>query len=104
MFTEVMIKVYKMALCPDCIRIAEQLSDSSKYEVIDIGEHPRNLKQFLALRDSSPAFAKVRERGAIGIPCFVLEDGTITFKPEMAGIVSAAAEGASCSLDNRKGC
>ncbi len=99
-----MIKVYKMALCPDCIRIADQLSDSSKYEVIDIGEHPRKLKEFLALRDGSPAFAKVRERGTIGIPCFVLEDGTITFKPEMAGILPAPAEGSSCSLDNKGGC
>lgn len=99
-----MIKVYKMALCPDCIRIEDQLKDNPGYEVIDIGEHPRNLKEFLSLRDTRLEFAKIRERGTIGIPCFVLEDGTITFKPEQAGLKPAPSEGASCSLDNRKGC
>lgn len=99
-----MIKVYKMALCPDCMRIEDQISNNSDFEVIDIGQHPKCLKEFLALRDNNPAFAKVRERGTIGIPCFVLEDGTVTFKPEQAGVIPGTAEGASCSLDNRKGC
>ena len=33
-----------------------------------------------------PAFKEVRENGWIGIPCFVLENGTITFNPEEVGL------------------
>ena len=44
---------------------------------MDIGQQARSLKEFLVLRDNHPAFAKVRERGNIGIPCFVKEDGSV---------------------------
>ena len=37
-----------------------------------------DLKTYLALRQDSPAYAGIRENGGIGIPCFVLEDGTAT--------------------------
>ena len=99
-----MIKVYKMSQCPDCISIEDQLSDSSKYEVIDIGASPLALKEFLVLRDGSPAFDKIRRKGVIGIPCFVLEDGTVTFRPEEAGITPESTKKASCSLDGSTGC
>ncbi len=95
-----MIKVYSMKSCPDCEAIKDQLKEG--YEVIDIGERARDLKEFLQLRDHHPAFAKVRERGTIGIPCFVLEDGTIKFRMgnwETRKVESAA----SCSLDG-SGC
>ena len=39
---------------------------------------PPDLKTYLALRQDSPAYADIRENGGIGIPCFVLEDGTAT--------------------------
>ena len=35
---------------------------------------------------SCPEFKKVREKGLIGIPCFVREDGSITLKPEEVGL------------------
>ena len=37
-----------------------------------------DLKAYLALRQDSPVYADIREGGGIGIPCFVLEDGTVT--------------------------
>ena len=37
-----------------------------------------DLKAYLALRQDSPVYADIRENGGIGIPCFVLEDGTVT--------------------------
>ena len=37
-----------------------------------------DLKAYLALRQDSPVYADMREGGGIGIPCFVLEDGTVT--------------------------
>ena len=37
-----------------------------------------SLRTYLALRESSPLYESVRENGSIGIPAFVLEDGTVT--------------------------
>ena len=74
-----MIKIYGMETCPDCTYV---------YEVIDIGQHVRDLKAFLRLRDHHPAFDEAKSVGAVGIPCFVLEDGTVTLNPEDAGLRS----------------
>lgn len=102
-----------MQTCPDCASIKQQAQGDPRFQLIDIGEQARNLKEFLMLRDNSPAFDKVRQRGTIGIPCFVLEDGSITFSQEKAFLSLPATspsagdgtmeEGASCSIDG-KGC
>ena len=111
-----------MPSCPDCRNVEEQIAGLDGYEVIDIGSHVRLLKEFLRLRDSNPAFDDARRGGYIGIPCFVLEDGRVTLKPEEAGLNARGAnarsassdpsgtgpsagfgEGAACSLDG-KGC
>ena len=81
-----MIKIYSMPSCPDCRNVEEQIAGLDGYEVIDIGSHVRLLKEFLRLRDSNPAFDDARRGGYIGIPCFVLEDGRVTLKPEEAGL------------------
>ncbi|MDD6253936.1 MAG: hypothetical protein PUA96_07825 [Bacteroidales bacterium] len=97
-----MTKVYVMATCPDCFEVKARLSGNPDFEIIDIGEHVRNLKEFIRLRDSSPAFDSVRANGSIGIPCFVSEDGRICFDTE-AFIPKELPSGAACSLDG-KGC
>ena len=101
-----MTKIYVMESCPDCIEVKALYSNRSDYELIDIGHQARSLKEFLALRDHHPAFEKVRERGNIGIPCFVREDGSvaISLKHYDAARFTAATptppeQGASCSLD-----
>ena len=101
-----MVKVYVMASCPDCTEVKALYSNNPEYELIDIGQQARSLKEFLALRDHHPAFEKVRERGNIGIPCFVREDGSvaISLKHYDAARFTAAEEavfpeGAACSLD-----
>ena len=77
---------------------------NDKYEVIDIGRHVRDLKAFLKLRDRHPAFNEAKSAGAVGIPCFVLEDGTVTLHPEDAGLHSRPInEGATCNIDG-SGC
>lgn len=81
-----MIKIFVMKTCPDCTHVKKLAENDPRFEITDIGEHVRNLKQFITLRDSSPAFDDIRGRGTVGIPCFVLEDGRITFSPEEAGI------------------
>ena len=101
-----MTKIYVMESCPDCIEVKALYSNHPDYELIDIGKQARSLKEFLALRDHHPAFEKVRERGNIGIPCFVREDGSvaISLKHYDASFFIEAEptppeQGASCSLD-----
>lgn len=91
-----------MSTCPDCFEVKARLSGNPDFEIIDIGEHVRNLKTFIRLRDSSCAFDSVRADGSIGIPCFVAEDGQISFDTERY-IPKGYSSGASCSLDG-KGC
>ena len=100
-----MIKIYGMSTCPDCTYVEEQVKGNDQYEIIDIGAHVKNLKEFLRLRDKSPVFDAMKRVGAVGIPCFLLEDGTVTFKPREAGLQPRPkeTEGASCRLDG-SGC
>lgn len=98
-----MIKIYGMPSCPDCSYVEEQVHGDARYQVINIGEHILHLKAFLRLRDQEEVFAGAKARGSVGIPCFVLEDGTVTLSPEAAGLKSRPAEGAACSIDG-KGC
>ena len=72
-----MVKVYVMESCPDCVEVKARYKDDPGYELVDIGQQARSLKEFLMLRDNHSAFAKVRERGNIGIPCFVKDDGSV---------------------------
>lgn len=94
-----MTTVFVMSTCPDCKRIENQIKDNPNYNVIDIGAHVRNLKAFLQLRDNNPTLAAARQMGFVGIPCFVLEDGTMTLSSLEAGIGAKPAEGASCRID-----
>ena len=97
-----MIKVYVMETCPDCTHVKEQAKGDNRFTLIDIGAHVRNLKEFLRLRDTHPAFADIRADGKVGIPCFVTEEGNVTFDWEEVAL-TPVNQGASCSLDG-KGC
>lgn len=95
-----------MESCPDCTEVKQLYNNNPEYELIDIGQHARSLKEFLSLRDNHPAFAKVRERGYIGIPCFVREDGTVAISLKHYDAALAAEQsikeyptGAACNLD-----
>ena len=101
-----MTRIDVMESCPDCTQAKQQYGDNPDYEIIDIGKQARDLKEFLALRDNHPAFAKVRERGTIGIPCFVKDNGevVISMKHYLASSgtetsVPEYASGAACNLD-----
>ena len=85
-----MIKIYGMDTCPDCVYVEEQVKGDDRYQVIDIGRHVKDLKAFLRLRDHQPVFDAAKQAGAAGIPCFVLEDGTVTLTPEEAGLLRTA--------------
>ena len=95
-----MIKIYGMETCPDCTYLDAQVEGNDKYEVIDIGKHVKYLKEFLRLRDNNAVFDHAKKVGSAGIPCFVLEDGTVTLFPEDAGLKSRpVGEGSACNLD-----
>ena len=75
-----MMKYFGSPLCPDCVEASRLLAEAGKtLEMTDITASMMNLKEFLALRDRREEFAPVREGGWVGIPCFLLDDGTITF-------------------------
>ena len=94
---EIMIKVYTMETCPDCINVHLQIKDNDNFKVIDIGKDVKNLKEFIRLRDNNQIFAECKANGSIGIPCFVKEDGSITLNVEDVGL-QKAIEYATCSL------
>ena len=73
------MKVYGAKICYECRNYnAIQKARGFKADYIDLTENTTNLKEFLKLRDSD-AFKEVRANGYIGIPCFVNDDGKITF-------------------------
>lgn len=104
-----MLKIYGSDLCKDCVAYKGVLdAHQVAYEFINITESMANLKAFLALRDSSEAFAKVREKGTVGVPCIIEEDGSMTvlWKKWLADHgyeVPEMEAGQACSMDG-KGC
>lgn len=103
-----MVKIYVMETCPDCVSVKLQAEGNKKYQLVDIGKNVRDLKEFLLLRDRNPAFDAVKANGSIGIPCFILEDGSVTFSPEDAGLkpksaAEVAAKAPACNIDG-SGC
>ena len=94
-----MIKIYSMSNSKDCINLKEQLENSIKYAVIYIGLDVKNLKYFLKLRNHHVTLEQARKTGTIGVPCFILEDGTVTLVPEEAELSSTPiANLPSCSI------
>lgn len=78
-----MIKIYGSMLCPDCVQCRGDLDKAGvAYEYLDFSENLKALKEFLAIRDGNPLFDPVRQAGGIGIPCLVLEDGSVTLSWE----------------------
>ena len=96
--------MFVMQTCPDCEYVEKQVEGDPRFEVIDIGKHVRNLKQFLDLRDSNHAFDEAKKIGDVGIPCYVLEDGTVTLMSKDVGLEPRpTALGAACRIDG-SGC
>lgn len=78
-----MLKIYGSMLCPDCVRCREDLDRAEvPYEYLDFADNLKNLKKFLSIRDSNGEFSKVKENGAIGIPCILDEQGNVSLEWE----------------------
>ena len=103
------IIMYGAEICPDCVEAKKQLSmeESIELDYRNITESTRILKEFLAYRDHDSIFATVKEEGRIGIPFFLLEDGTKTFEIEEYVKLKASEAShtySSCSLDGKGQC
>ena len=107
------VSIFGNPTCPDCRLLqATLMANPGKldFQGNDIRQLPA-LKEFLRIRDTAPEMAKAREKGFIGIPCIVDENGvpTLDWKSFVAsrGLIvvetapDAPAEGASCSLKDR---
>ena len=69
--------------CPDCIEAVKALDEKkADYMYLEFSESTANLKRFLKIRDTERIFDEVKAKGAIGVPCFKLSDGTLTLSLE----------------------
>lgn len=67
-------------LCPDCIDAESVLKQASiPFEYVDITASTENLKMFITLRDNRSEFDEIKKNGFVGIPCFMMEDGSLLF-------------------------
>ena len=74
-----MLKVYGSMQCPDCVKCREDLDQAGiPYQYLDFSDDLRNLKEFLALRDTHSAFEIAKREGYIGIPCIIDDSGIVT--------------------------
>lgn len=97
-----MIKIYGMPSCPYCAYVEKQIEGNPNFQYIDIGKDVHDLHAFLELRDHDPVFLPYKEEDDVGIPCFVLEDGTVSLEPKDVGLRSLSEAGA-CKIDG-SGC
>ena len=70
-------------LCQDTLYALYKLREKNvEIDFKDISAALPDLKVYLAIRESEPQYEAVRAGGGIGIPFFVLEDGTKTLDLE----------------------
>lgn len=68
-------------LCPDTLYALNQLTAKKvEIEFKNLSASLPDLKAYLALREGNPLYEAVREKGGIGIPCFIMEDGKTTLE------------------------
>ncbi len=82
-----MITIYGADICIDCRNlkaILKQRNIENQFTYIDITQSTDNMRAFLTIRDHEAIFEEIRnwEGGAIGIPCFVMENGTVSLETD----------------------
>lgn len=79
------ITVIGSHLCPDTLYALNKLSElHADIEFKNLSASLPDLKAYLAQRETNPIYEGVRAAGGIGIPCFILEDGTVTLDLDKA--------------------
>ena len=73
------VKVIGSHLCPDTLYALNRLSAAdAEIDFVDILSCHNALKTFLHIRETSDLYKDIRGTSRIGVPCFVLEDGSMT--------------------------
>ena len=74
-------KLYYSRLCPDTAPFKEAMAKLGIYaREVDITFSMKNLKEFLRLRDREEVFIPRKEKGMVGIPCLITEEGSFIFE------------------------
>lgn len=97
-----MIKLFVMPTCPYCDYVEKQVEGNPNFKIVDISKHINNLKEFLDLRDNNDAFDEAKRVGDAGVPCYLLEDGTVTLSSIDVGL-EPMPDGDCCGIDG-SGC
>ena len=81
-----MITMLGNHLCIDCVKACAEIERQKlPIEFHDMETSMDYVREFLNVRDGHPElFDECRKNNSIGIPVFVLEDGTVTFDCEVA--------------------
>ena len=75
------VKVVGSVLCPDTLLALCKLKDADvALDFHNITGTMQELKEYLRLRDTEPMFEQAKAEGRVGIPFFVLPDGTKTWQ------------------------
>lgn len=74
------MKMLGTNLCIECEKAEKHLKEAGiPFDYVDFTNSIMDLKEFVTFRDTHSEFNSVRGTGKVGIPCFVFDDGTITF-------------------------
>lgn len=101
------VRMYGAPICPDCVAEKEALlkNHSIQLDYVDITESTANLKEFLKYRDEEKLFEPIKSSGKIGIPFYILENGTKTHDiKQYVQLEIIEPIGKSCSLDGKGNC
>lgn len=86
--------VFGSEQCPDCVAMKALLEEHKvRYSYIDILDSLGKLKMFLKYRDSLPEFEPVRQKGSVGIPFILVDDGAWTsLEPPSEALIARLKE------------
>jgi len=112
--------MYGAPICQGCVKAKAAIEERADIELDyrNITESTGLLKEFLNYRDHDDLFEEMVEAGRIGIPFFILEDGTKTFDLETVlqtdqgkikvvvpdEVVNEPLVGNACSVDGTGKC
>lgn len=106
---EMKLIMYGAEICTDCVAAKGILLNREDIDLDyrNITENTKTLKEFLSYRDHEEMFRPFIEAGKIGIPFFILEDGTKTF--ELSDFIDVDQTESpfsinSCSIDGKGNC